>query len=283
MTSGRKVSLGFAVSALLALGGVGMASPAYAVGLTIEASDTSVSQGESVTITTNAADDRTVTVAYGGMTYVTVAAGWDTPVLWEEISECDDVVMTVSVYDEAFVDSDTLPTVDADDSVAITFVGGGAECGPFTLTADKPVVTNGGGVIFTTNAPSDNLAAFFINGEYWGSGPVSATPNPFEWDLVAPCATVDATYRVYGVSMDDAYEPTWANPFEASVTVSFRGDAAFADCDDTWGASDPVAPELAQTGAADIAGVGGIAAAVVLLMGAALLVAARRRTAVRTQ
>jgi hypothetical protein len=150
-----------------------------------------------------------------------------------------------------------------------------------TLTADKSVVQNGEGVTFTaTNIPVTYYAAFFIDGEYWDSGPIENTPNPFAWDIVQPCASVDVTYRIYNYETetadlsDAAYAALFGEPYAASVDVEFAGDNT-VDCDDTWGTGES-AETLAKTGsdASTVAGLTSVAGVAAL----AVAVAVARRT-----
>jgi hypothetical protein len=155
----------------------------------------------------------------------------------------------------------------------------------YTLTADKTVVRNGEGVTFTTNAPGEKYAAFFTGEEYWGSGRVDATPNPFTWDIVGPCATVDVTYRVYEIdaSAADYDEVTvaalWNQPYSASIDIRFAGDNT-VDCDDSYGPGKSAEP-LAKTGAdsATVTGLTGVAGIAALAV--AVSVARRTRRAQR--
>lgn len=151
---------------------------------------------------------------------------------------------------------------------------------PTTLVADKTVVRNGESVNFTTNAPGENYAAFFTNGEYWGSGSIETTPNPFTWDLVGPCASVDVTFRIYNYAAETADESDatlaalYDQPYAATVDVRFAGDTT-VDCDDAYGAGKS-ADALANTGsdASTVAGMTGIAGVTAL----AVAVAVARRT-----
>lgn len=176
-------------------------------------------------------------------------------------------------------------------AVAIS-VGFGAPASALgiTLTADKTVVQNGEGVTFTTNAPGLNYAAFFIGGEYWASGLVETTPNPFVWMMVAPCASVDVTYRVYSYSSDTAdytdaaTAALFGEPYAASVDVEFAGDNTVG-CDPTWGSgesadesADESAETLATTGsdASTVAGLTGVAGVAALAVAVAVSRRARR-------
>lgn len=148
----------------------------------------------------------------------------------------------------------------------------------YTITADREVVRNGESVTYTTTAPDENLAAFFVNGEYWGSGSVGTTPNPFDWGIFSPCANVQATYRVYD-EVGDSREPLWSDPYAGSNTVRFAGDPT-VDCDDAWGDGSTDEP-LAKTGsdASTVAGMTGIAG--VTALSVAVAVARRTRRAQR--
>lgn len=151
-----------------------------------------------------------------------------------------------------------------------------------TLTADKTVVRNGESVTFTTNAPGENYAAFFTNGEYWDSGSIETTPNPFTWDIVGPCASVDVTYRIYNYAAEtaDESEATVAalfdQPYAASVDVRFAGDNT-VDCDDSYGPGKS-AESLAKTGldASTVAGLTGVAGVAALAVAVAVAVRTRR-------
>jgi hypothetical protein len=158
-----------------------------------------------------------------------------------------------------------------------------------TLTADKSVVQNGEGVTFTaTNISGTNYAAFFIDGEYWDSGAIEDTPNPFTWDIVEPCASVDVTYRIYNYETetadysDAALAALFGEPYVASVDVEFAGDNT-VECDDTWGAGASTGSDepLATTGsdASTVAGLTGVAG--VMALAVAVAVARRSRRAQR--
>jgi len=154
-----------------------------------------------------------------------------------------------------------------------------ASASQITLTADDMVVENGEGVTFTTNAPGGNLAAFFIAGEYWNSGTVETTPNPFSWDIVQPCTTVTVTYRVYNET-STGLQPLFSTPYVATIDVDFVGDNT-VECDDSFGAGNSgetgdSAEPLATTGSAAtaVAGLTGVAGVVAL----AVAVAVARRT-----
>ena len=166
--------------------------------------------------------------------------------------------------------------------------GAPASASTTTLTADKTVVQNGEGVSFTTtNIPGTYYAAFFILGEYWGSGSIETTPNPFVWNIVAPCASVDVTYRIYNYAADTAdhsdetHAALFGEPYEASVDVEFAGDNT-VDCDDTWGAGAPGAEDsgepLAKTGsdASTVASLTGVAGVAAIIVAAALAFRLRR-------
>jgi hypothetical protein len=149
----------------------------------------------------------------------------------------------------------------------------------YTITADREVIRNGESVTYTTTAPGENLSAFFINGEYWGHGSVSDTPNPFDWGMFQPCANIRATYRVYDEVADER-EPLWTDPYAASNTVRFVGDPSI-DCDDSWGAGKSADEPLAKTGtdASTVAGLTGVAGVAALAIAGA--VARRMRRAQR--
>lgn len=95
-----------------------------------------------------------------------------------------------------------------------------------TLIADKEEVSEGEGVIFTTNAPDDNMAAFFLDGVFWGNGTIRSTPNPFPWSLIGTGSDSDvvATYRIYDFDSLEDGTITWELAFLKEVNVLFIRD-----------------------------------------------------------
>jgi hypothetical protein len=164
-------------------------------------------------------------------------------------------------------------------------VGLAAPASAVTLTADVTSVSPGESVMFETDAQGQKLSAVFIEGDFWGSGPVNTTPNPFGWDLVSPCVTVEMTYRVYDEDGDffaENREVAFSEQPVDSVSVEFVGDNS-GECDDTWGTGESNEPNepaerLAKTGsdASAVAGLTGAAGVAALAVAAAVALRTRR-------
>ncbi|MDR3593934.1 IPT/TIG domain-containing protein [Clostridium sp.] len=93
------------------------------------------------------------------------------------------------------------------------------------INADRTTVSSGESVTFTTNAPSGQLGAAFLNGVYMGGGPVGASTNvPTPWSYIGSSITSDATLtlRIYDAQAASATPPDWNTPYLTEVNVVFK-------------------------------------------------------------
>jgi hypothetical protein len=123
-------------------------------------------------------------------------------------------------------------------------------------------------------------AALFVDGEFWGSGPYSNTPDPFGWSVIGESGVdmsqdVDVEYRVYGFpdsssNCDPSAEsPAYTDDYLSTNTVVFK----------KAGATRSGSESLANTGASPLVSVSlGLGAASVIVAGLSLMWAKRRRT-----
>jgi hypothetical protein len=100
-------------------------------------------------------------------------------------------------------------------------------------------VSPGGSVVFTSNAPSIRLAAYFINSDFMSSGNLADILNvDIPWEQYSPCVTVDLTARVYdetGLDTPGRDVLFSEEPLETH-TVQLIGSNS-SGCDDQWGGS----------------------------------------------
>jgi hypothetical protein len=95
----------------------------------------------------------------------------------------------------------------------------------FELSADYESISEGEAVTFSYDAPDDALAALFVDGEFWGSGPVGVTPNPFPWEAFGDCDVESVmTFRIYDEMSDpdDGRDVSWDEDYAASVSVTLN-------------------------------------------------------------
>jgi hypothetical protein len=95
----------------------------------------------------------------------------------------------------------------------------------YSLGADYDSISEGEAVAFTTDAPSENLGALFLDGTFIDSGSIGSIPNPFPWDGYGDCGTDTVmTLRVY----DEASDPdgdrdvSWDEDYAATVSVTLN-------------------------------------------------------------
>ena len=95
----------------------------------------------------------------------------------------------------------------------------------FNLSADHEAISEGEAVGFLTDAPSDSLGAFFLDTQFFGSGPIGIIPNPFPWEVFGDCDTDTVmTFRVYDEVSDqvEGRDVSWNEDYAATVSVTLN-------------------------------------------------------------
>jgi len=292
-TAGRNLGLG--VSALLMLGLTSIATPAYANGFQINATAASITTGQSVQFSTDAPADRAFSVTVDGvLNGYGVVSSFTQLLPWSFFGGCEDVIVTYAVFDSVFVDG-VAPAVELSDFVSVTFVGGGEDCGPadpqtMTLTGDPQL---GSTVTATATVPGSLGGGDF---DLWVCPDTTVRPTDNNDDeangaCIGPFIQEqdgDSTSFLLGFDpVRDELDEEFARAFWQAACGKYFIVHDFPDGGHSnW--IGPVicpsaAPQLADTGAAPIAGLGGLAAVLALLVGGGLLVAARRRNALSAE
>jgi hypothetical protein len=233
----KKLKAWLAVVAAVALTGAA-AVPANAGALpTVTADQTVIHSGEQVTFNfTGNPSTHDALFVNGNFFTDGDVADTPNPFDWSSFGCGADATITMRVYNE-FYNGSSQPDWNTAyaSSVDVTFAGDGSSTpcfgDPITATADQTIIHSGESVVFSTNADGANLAAFFVDGQFWNGGRVDKTPNPFDWGYFGCGSDVVGTYRVYDQPFDEnGNPPDWNTPYAATVDVTFAGDGSSDAC-----------------------------------------------------
>ena len=99
-----------------------------------------------------------------------------------------------------------------------------------TLTVDKASISNGESATFTSNAPGDQFAAAYLDGQYMGDGPFGAAPTSLNWSDFGGCDSHVLTLRLYASKVgDNPPSPYWSDSYLASAEITFAADPSMCD------------------------------------------------------
>jgi LPXTG-motif cell wall-anchored protein len=172
-------------------------------------------------------------------------------------------------------------TLAASSLVLVMQVGLVSPASAATITSNVTSVAPGEAATLSSDIDLGTVIAVFLNGEFVVSEAWDMNPaDPVPWEAIAPCVTIDVTFRVYDEGFVGTNVKNFADPYEDSVTIQWIGDNT-VDCNPAWGEGDREPEDLAKTGSDSSTLVGLTGVAGVAALAVAVAVARRTRRAQR--